>query len=158
VTTIAWDGKVLAADAQTSIFKGSTPKIHRLKDGSVFGSCGQMQDMQAVIVWLNEGGDKPKVSDGFHAIHVKEGRLFVLEDKLIPVQYEREFFAVGSGRDYAMAAMHLGKSAPAAVAIAAIFDVDTGGEVLVIEALPLICAAERAASAFYLDKLHIRGC
>lgn len=40
----------------------------------------------------------------------------------------RKFHAVGSGRDYALAAMHLGLSARDAVGVAMEFDLNTGGE------------------------------
>lgn len=42
----------------------------------------------------------------------------------------RGFHAVGSGRDYALAAMHLGKTAAEAVRLAMEFDNGTGGDVL----------------------------
>ena len=42
---------------------------------------------------------------------------FVVEDKQ---------WAIGSGRDYAIAAMHLGRTAAEAVAVACLFDVSCG--------------------------------
>lgn len=39
------------------------------------------------------------------------------------------FYAIGSGREYAMAAMALGKSAKEAVELAARLDVNTGGDI-----------------------------
>ncbi len=126
MTTICWDGKSLAADRQHSIFRGDAPKIYRLDNGELFGSCGQTQDLHAVKYWLNNGGDKPKVEDGFHGIIIGVNEFHTLENKLVPVRQFSKFFAIGSGRDYAMAAMHLGKSAFEAIAVAAYFDVDTG--------------------------------
>jgi ATP-dependent protease HslVU (ClpYQ) peptidase subunit len=41
---------------------------------------------------------------------------------------QRKFFAIGSGRDFALAAMHCGKTAHQAVQIAAEFDNNTGYE------------------------------
>jgi hypothetical protein len=129
VTTIAYDGLSLASDTQASMLRSTAEKIHRLKDGSLFGSCGELQDNVAVREWLEGGGEKPKVSDGFHAIHVRGGVIFTLENKLIAMKQQRDFFAVGSGRDFAMAAMHLGKTAAEAVKVSHLFDVDTGPEV-----------------------------
>lgn len=129
MTTIAFDGRTLAGDTQCSMFRGNGTKAFRLKDGSLFGSCGQIQDGVAVREWLENGGEKPKVEDGFHAIVVKDGKLFSLENKLVHMEQRRAFFAIGSGRDYAMAAMFLGNTAADAVRVAHEFDVDTGDEV-----------------------------
>ena len=57
----------------------------------------------------------------------------------------RGFHAVGSGRDYALAAMHLGKTAAEAVALAMEFDHGTGGDVVVevLSMAPAITDTER---------------
>lgn len=58
------------------------------------------------------------------------GEAFLVQGKqpaLCPVR--EKFVADGSGRDFALSAMHLGKSAREAVAFAARFDVYTGGGV-----------------------------
>lgn len=128
MTTVAFDGRTLAADTQSSMFRSTMQKVYRLKDGQLFGACGQFQDSTAVREWLENGGEKPKVSEGFHAILI-DGGLFVLEDKLVKIKYDRPYFAIGSGRDYAMAAMFLGKTAAEAVRVAHEFDLDTGPEV-----------------------------
>lgn len=130
MTTIAFDGKTLAGDTQTSMYRGAATKVHRLTDGRLYGACGQLQDAIAVLEWLEGYGEKPKVEDGFHAILIKDGECFTLENKLVKVGHGRKIFAVGSGRDFAMAAMHLGKSAREAVLVAHQFDVDTGDEVV----------------------------
>lgn len=45
----------------------------------------------------------------------------------------RPYHAIGSGRDFALAAMRLGKSPREAVELSAEFDVYTGGEIEVVE-------------------------
>lgn len=132
MTTIAWDGKTLAGDRQHSMFNDCAPKVFRLENGGLFGACGEAQDSVAVREWL-EGGEKPKVGDGFHAILIKNGDLYVIENKLVLMKPTRRFFAVGSGRDFAMAAMLLGKTAKEAIAIAAQLDVDTGEKIDVLK-------------------------
>lgn len=129
MTTIAFDGKTLAGDRLSSIFRGDVQKVFRLKDGSLFGASGAVQDACAVLRWLDDGGEKPKVDENFHAIHVSEGRLVVYENALVPMRYSRSQFAVGSGRDFAMAAMHLGRTAREAIAVAMVFDLNTGGTI-----------------------------
>jgi len=129
MTTIAWDGKSLAADRQTSMFRGACTKVVRLACGHLFGSSGDLRDGVSVQKWLEGGGEKPKVSDSFHAILIEFGTLYVLEENLSRIKYDRPFFAVGSGRDFAMAAMLLGKTARDAVLIAHQLDVNTGADV-----------------------------
>jgi hypothetical protein len=126
MTTITWDGRTLAGDTQYSMFRGTGSKVFHLKTGALFGSCGQIQDGAAVRDWLENGGEKPKVSEGFHAIMIEGGKLFTLEDRLVKIEHDRPFFAIGSGRDFAMAAMHLSKTAAEAVRVSHAFDPDTG--------------------------------
>lgn len=132
MTTIAWDGKTLAGDTQSSMFRGRTRKVFRLKGGALFGMCGNLHEGIAVMRWLDgvEGAAKPTVSEGFHGILIRDRKLHVLERCLEIVEYDRVNFAIGSGRDFAMAAMHLGKNAREAVLVAHQFDVDTGDEVM----------------------------
>lgn len=132
MTTIAWDGKTLAGDSQASMFNGSTRKVSKIVNGWLYGACGQWQDAVAVRQWIVGGMDadkKPKVEDTFHAILITQDGLNVLENKLVLLRYDRPYFAVGSGREYAMAAMLLGCDARHAVEVAAKLDTDTGGEI-----------------------------
>lgn len=138
MTTIAWDGKILAGDRQTSMFNGDATKVHRLPNGDLFGACGHLEDAHAVMAWINNGQDddkKPKVEDGFHAIIIRNGKLHAFEKKLVMIPYQRPFFAVGSGRDFAMAAMLLGKTAVDSIVIASQLDVDTGNSVDALQSL-----------------------
>jgi len=133
MTTIAWDGKTLAADSQTGMFKRDAVKIHRLRRG-LFGSCGALQDNVAVKEWLDDPDrPKPSVDDGFHGILIENGKVFSIENKLVLMDEHGQFFACGSGREYAMAAMHLGCDARAAVSVAGVFDHCTGGEIIALE-------------------------
>lgn len=131
MTTIAFDGETLASDTQSSLFRLRVRKICRLPDGRLFGSCGRLSDNVAVAKWMIDGGEKPKVEDSFHGI-VVTGRhhFYGLEATLEPLLYDgMGMFAIGSGRDFALMAMYLGKSAGAAVVLASKFDVDTGHDI-----------------------------
>ena len=137
MTTIAWDGQTLAGDCQCSLFRGQNVKIHRLPSGSLYGGSGEVGALYAVKDWLTAHGEgeKPKCSEHFHAIVIdKYGKVFALEDNLIfmPIT-DRPFFAVGSGREFAMAAMFLGQTAENAVKIAHEFDTGTGREVDILK-------------------------
>lgn len=130
MTTVAWDGRTLAADSRST--SGGMPwectKAVRLADGRLFAGSGSAEECEAVREWLEHGGEKPTVKD-FVGILIENGKCFRLEDKLIKLSVESSFHAVGSGRDYAMAAMHYGKTAREAVELACLYDVYTAGPV-----------------------------
>lgn len=115
------------------MFKGSATKIFKLAGNRLFGSSGHYADLILVRDWLQSGGDKPTVNENFHGILVDGGKLFVLEAGLARIEYQRKFFAVGSGREYAMTAMYLEKTAAEAVAIAIKFATDSGGPIIALQ-------------------------
>lgn len=131
MTTIAWDGITLAGD--TMVTRGNwkstiTSKvwiIGRGKKQVLYGGCGNIDDVLAVKAWL-EGGDKPSPRD-FSAMRVfRDGRVELLHESLFWHPWEAASpFAMGSGRDFALAAMMCGKNAEEAVAIAAKIDSGT---------------------------------
>lgn len=118
-----------------------TTKAHRLKDGSLFASCGALQDNAQVLRWLNGDAEKPTLEkdDDFDGILVKlDGSAWLLNRKLHEIRIESPYFSTGSGRDFALLAMRMGKSAREAVEIAAELDIWTGMGIteLALEALP----------------------
>lgn len=135
MTTIAWDGKTLAADSQmtrSGIQYGEVNKIVKLSDGRYFACCGKSTDTVLVVEWLNERKpkEKPEVDDGFAAIIVDTStgvatELYydLIEDYCPPIA------AQGSGWHIALTAMTLGKSAVEAVETAIQLDVYSGGKV-----------------------------
>jgi hypothetical protein len=134
MTTIAWDGRTLAADKQltASGVRYETTKAHRLKDGSLFASCGSLENNAAALLWLNGDGEKPVFNsadsdDSFDGILVTpDGIAWLLNKKLHKVRIESPYFSTGSGRDFALLAMRLGKTAREAVEMAAELDIWTG--------------------------------
>ena len=147
MTTIAWDGTMLAADRRISsgTITYSTTKIRRTADGRLigatgdFGVCGQMLD------WLENGGSRPACQESDRwatALEVMPDGTCWMHNRDSRWRVEDPFVAVGSGRDYAMAVMALGHDANRAVEIAARFDPGTGNGVdglrLVQEAVKLV--------------------
>lgn len=128
MTTCAWDGKSLAADSRGT--SAGCPfintKAYRLKDGRLYAGSGDAQDCTAVRLWLESGGEKPTVKDFVAMVIGADGSIWRYEDKLVPFQINQPFHAIGSGRDYALAAMHMGKTAREAVELACVYDVYTG--------------------------------
>jgi hypothetical protein len=129
MTTIAWDGKTLAADTLVTangMAFGKAKKIHKLKDGRYFALCGSFSVEPAVIEWLN-GGEKPQILDveGVGGIVVeKNGRAFEFGRayRLFPACVP---WAGGSGEQIAMTAMKCGKTAVEAVKVACKLDIHT---------------------------------
>jgi hypothetical protein len=131
MTTIAWDGTTLAGDTlgiQCGLPR-SVPKVFRLKDGRLFGGAGEYQEVLIVRDWLNGDGEKPDKLEDFSALIIKGSECFKLESKLILMPVAERFYAIGSGRDFAFAAMHLNQDARTAIEIASLFDVSTGGHI-----------------------------
>lgn len=156
MSCIAWDGKTLAADCQLTSagLRRMVNKIHQIGEAAfrvLFGAAGEYPAALALENWVREGRDKDRFP--YSLVLDKDGqpnaRLLVISFDLLrnvdtgelevaprlqlfegcpyPALLLNNHFAMGSGRDYAMAAMHLGKTAREAVAVACHFDVYCGG-------------------------------
>lgn len=134
MTVIAWDGRILAADKQATTYnmRRTSTKIHRVPSGLV-ALTGDAGHAHALFEWFRAARDPrayPRVQGEAqgHLIHFTHEGVFVYagdaygycEPVLDP------FIAFGSGRDYAMAAMHLGCDARRAVEVACVFDTSCG--------------------------------
>ena len=138
MTVIAWDGNTLAADKRTS-FGGShctTTKVRRVGDTLVSG-CGTSALLREMLRWLEDGADPSKFPaaqrDSKESVSLlvvpRNGHLLQYETGPYPLVIEDLRWAVGSGRDFAVMAMHLGKSAIEAVELTAQFCSDCGNGV-----------------------------
>jgi len=138
MTTIAFDGRTLAADTLTTDnwgLKGYTCKI-LLGNNFVAGGSGSLSQ---ILKWFDNAKntsdiieygypDYEKDENGPSFLLVTNGQLYThIEGLFLP--NARPYHAVGSGRDYALAAMYCGKTAEEAVHIAMKFDNGTGGSV-----------------------------
>jgi ATP-dependent protease HslVU (ClpYQ) peptidase subunit len=136
MTTVVFDGKVLAADRQLTVGDtrwGARSKIRQLPGGGYFAGSGESELLEEVFCWIKSGmpaGSKPelKEDDGFLALIVREGCVQFLGSRMTPTEVDAPI-AIGSGRDFALAAMKCGFSAAKAVEIAAELDTGTGGGV-----------------------------
>lgn len=136
MTVIAWDGKTLAADkrACNGTLRSVTTKIRRVGKDLV-GYTGDASEGEELLAWFRFGADPEKFpahlrSDSQHwarlVVVTPKREVLVFERGPHPVVFEDRFFAAGSGRDFALAAMHLGKSATEAVEVASVFDTSCG--------------------------------
>lgn len=135
MTVIAWDGKTLAADKQSTQanMARTVTKIYRVPNGMI-GICGSAVHGMELLEWFRNGRQRdkfpfPKSKDEIaHVLYIDLETVAIYNGETgpFPEYCESPFIAAGSGRDYAMAAMHLGKSAREAVEVACHFDVTCG--------------------------------
>lgn len=142
MTVIAWDGRTLAADKRccSAGMIRTVTKIHRIGDVLVGGS-GDLCFVLQMHQWIRDGR-KPenfpsaqRDKDDWQPVLIVEtdGTPSIYDRTPYPVRYEDHFCAIGSGREYAMAAMHLGKSAREAVEVAIALDAGCGNGIDVLE-------------------------
>lgn len=135
MTVIAWDGKTLAADKraiQNGYVGGTVTKIHRW-DGGLCAFAGDFDVGMQMVEWLRGGGNPEKFPtrqaqncDALFMVIANDGRVARYERTPIPLPFENVQQAMGSGRDYALAAMYLGLSARKAVEVACALDSGCG--------------------------------
>ena len=133
MTTIAWDGKTLAADRQAHHGPSNT-KYERKKlcvlDGKAIAGAGRASLNDAMANWITYGGDLPDAcKEGEYTVVVAnaENECEVYEGVPIPLKIPAGVkLAWGSGAQAAMAAMECGKDAREAIEIASRVDLDTG--------------------------------
>lgn len=134
MTTIAFDGKTLAADRQCTA--GGTPfssrKVFRLvrpSDGEVllYGVCGDAAENAEFMRCARDGRELPKFSD-MVVICVDSKRRVWQAASASGMWWMRmpPIWAQGSGANYALGAMYAGSSAIQAIKIASRLDVHTG--------------------------------
>lgn len=141
MTVIAWDGRTLAADKRCSYGNSvrTVTKIRRLADGRLAGIAGSGAAGEAVIAWLNAGSGPhyyPEIqkSDDHASVLVieRDGSVLEYSKTAHPERYEDKFIAIGSGRDFAVAAMHCGRTAVEAVELACQLDTGCGNGIDVL--------------------------
>lgn len=148
VTTIAFDGRYLAADSQMSDGNGSRTGAVRkitqlakggaLPDDAVFVVSGLAQAITEATAALPDNYPKFKIdTTQFYrlVIFFKNGAIAEYDGNSAyqTPNESRKFITMGTGADYAMGAMEAGKTAKEAVKIATKYDVNSGGDILVFD-------------------------
>jgi hypothetical protein len=140
VTCIAWDGKLLAADKRASCngLVRTVTKIRRIGSLLVAGA-GDFDMVVQAFAWVEAGRKSedfsPSMRDKESAVDIlviDGGRILKYERTPHALEFEDAVFAMGSGRDYAMAAMYLGKGAREAVEVACALDSGCGNGIDVL--------------------------
>lgn len=145
MTTIAYRNSIMAADSLATggeIRRGAAVKMCRLADGTVVGVSGSHGILGRVAIWFEEAirkgarqpefEDFPKLPERCEAYGIAarpDGSVCLFAADGICQWVDTDFVATGSGNELAMGAMAMGASAREAVAVAAQFDVYTGGKI-----------------------------
>ena len=138
MTVLAFDGVTLAADKRASMGSTiyTTTKIFRVMNCLV-GYAGEQAFGEQVLAWF-KNGQRPEEfpqsqrdkEDWASLMVVKaSGSVWIYERTPYPIFYQDKLVAIGRGRDYALAAMHCGKTAAEAVALTCLLDSSCGNGV-----------------------------
>lgn len=142
MTTVAWDGKRLAADRKITTCGGihdcNMTKIVKRKDGSLCGVGGSTALAFAFQKWFLKGGKGklPLLKDGdadINAIVISPQGKLTVYDPSGYFEADAPFYAIGTGYELALGAMAMGAEADTAVRVASQFDSKTGNIVDVLE-------------------------
>jgi hypothetical protein len=140
MTTVAWDGKTLAADTlaiDSWGLKDRSDKIIR-GNGWIAGGAGERHQ---ILKWKRAAEDLTfhevlalgvpdwHKDDNDPAILITDGDGSYRAMGGIFVRNTRPYYAIGSGRDFALAAMCCHVDAAGAVRVAMEFDNGTGGDI-----------------------------
>lgn len=141
MTVIAWDGKTLAADKMACAqgYGYTVTKVRRLRDGRLAAFCGDGDSAMELLAWL-EGSLNPatypesqKTNDTSAVVIQPDGTVLSYGKTAFPQVIEDRIYAMGHGRDYALAAMHCGKTAREAVELVCRLDVYCGNGIDTLE-------------------------
>lgn len=138
MSVVVWDGNQLAADKRcnsegvgfvTSKAFGFGGYLAAYVGDSAFG--------EQILAWFRDGHDpdafpeSQRSKDDWAELLIvwPSGEMWSYEKTPYPIKFPPQKYAMGSGRDFALAAMHLGKTAQEAVEVACIFDSGCGNGV-----------------------------
>ena len=134
MTTIAWDGVSVAADGRESdggiIASDNRKKIIKSKD-LIFGYCGSVPDGEHLIDIVVNGSDILKNDLNANLITIQDGQILMhgVSGGCLNSWEPATPYAMGSGEQFAIAAMDMGMNAKDAVKYAMTRDLGTGGKI-----------------------------
>ena len=109
-------------------------EVEKLRRGklSVYGAAGDWDKILKFYDALETKGDLDSECD-VEVLELRADGIWIYESTIIPARIKNNFYAIGTGAGYAIAAMHLGKSPREAVEIAALFDPGSRGPIDVMK-------------------------
>lgn len=139
MTTIATDGVSMSGDGMVS-YGVTLPSISERKifkhKGDVYGRSGSLRyTIPMIKKWIDKGMVNEDLPDQVTIIRLAEGCVEVYDSSMQSIHRltNGECVAIGSGTDYALAAMEGGASPKNAIDIASRFDKYTGGKIVTIK-------------------------
>lgn len=137
MTTLAWDGTTLAADRliHHGGMRTAATKIEKTEGGCLLGFAGDYALSRELFEWFRRGRDPhayPMFQQGPEGAPVDllciepGGRVLIYSRSPYPQVIEEEDVALGSGREFARAALFMGATAKRAVEVAIALDVYSG--------------------------------
>ena len=140
MTTIAFDGRIMAADSQMSgvsqnlkilkIFPFATPNMR-----GIVGGCGEAAYLPEQFAWImQDGGPNNRVPRELELLVITQQKrrrkplahMVEVSGHYVPVPLQ---YAIGSGGPYAQGAMAQGANAIEAVKVASGLDIGTGNSI-----------------------------
>jgi hypothetical protein len=133
MTTIATDGKTIAADRMVSgghlVHSTTFIKVKHLNDGRVFASAGSPYDVETWLKFLNGEICEISLSDQSEALTLDHKGVVRFYDHNGRSYVQEAPAVLGSGEEVALGAMLAGASPRKAVEIAMKIDTNSGGAV-----------------------------
>lgn len=145
MTTICYRNDILAADTRAysggKAPIGSKTKIFHDPELKLASGCSTTAVGFGERFWMwltGEIGDQDfkesQPEEGFTAITIQDGEVFIYDNSPFPTgPLKADYFAIGSGREYALGAMEMGASAIEAVRVACKHDVWTAEPIMAID-------------------------
>jgi hypothetical protein len=143
MTVIAWDGKTLAADKRATMsgHPATVTKIARTPKGELMAVSGDLDTARALMDWYGAGADRATYPDNRNGEYCRatlmvvtlDAKVIKFEREPVALLFEDEYSAMGSGRDYALAAMYLGHDARRAVEVAIALETGCGNGIDTLE-------------------------
>lgn len=131
MTTIAarFSTLEIAADSMVS-GDDSFYLVEKLRVGktSIYGGCGDWDKLLKFYQSIESGGEVDSDMD-VTVLELRHDGIWIYESTIIPARIKNDFWAVGTGANYAIAAMHLGKSPKEAVELACLYDTSSNGPI-----------------------------
>ena len=135
MTTIAVNHEMVCSDSLCvdSGVRSVVQKIYTVP-GGIIGFAGDVSQGLMFIEWyLSKGTEEYPFNEHFEAVVLnEEGEIYSYDSGLMPIKMEQPFYAIGSGKQAATAAMLLGCDPIEAVDLAIQVDTCTDGAVQIL--------------------------
>ena len=88
---------------------------------SIYGGCGDWDKLLKFYNSLESGADLDSDTD-VTVLELRSDGIWIYESTIIPAKIKNDFWAIGTGANFAIAAMHLGLTPAEAVKLACLYD------------------------------------